>query len=286
MSIKRTYHIFKCRAHVKIYHIIERVLHALSKCGLIKEHKNSYSNVIDQGKPCSAPDIKSERYDFAISYLIRKIEFVSQHWFQTKRGKKIFVVYDNHHAEYRISYRADLQSFFAHFSPKHRMWVHKHSPRVVIPVSVPVTFLEQETGFRYHTCDFSQCRFALEFSLAPDMIDKTAEEVISKSYKVLGDSLTSKITEINKILTGVDCDGEIVSPKNMPLCENILCWHCGLPVFASAENKYKFECLIHGELDHVRVKRVDPVMYKRVLENATEVLESLIQKSCPQDDNL
>lgn len=286
MNIKRTYYIFKSRTHVRISHLIERVLKTLSKWGLIVEHKKDRTYLHDQGDVHTAPDIKSERFVFYVSYVIRKVEFTSQYWFETKRGKRIYTVYDNHHVENRVSYRAELQSFFCHFSLKNRMWVHRNSPRVVVKEASNICSsfgMPEMVRFKYHTCDFSNCRYALEFSLAPDDTTKlTPDEVISKSYKVLGDSLTSKVPEINKILTGVNYDGEIVSPKDMPLCDNLLCKHCGLPVFASVEDKYKFDCLNHPDLDLSEVYRVDPTKYKEVLNMNLNTLESLIRE-CPQD---
>ena len=226
MNIKRAYYIFKSRTHVRISHLIERVLHTLSKWGLIVEHKKNRTYLHDHRDIHTAPDINSKRFSFSVSYIIRKIEFTSQYWFETKRGKRIYTVYDNHHEENRVSYRAELKSFFAHFSHKHRMWVHRESPKVVIQEipSICTSWLEPEmVKFKEHICDFSKCRFALEFSLAPDTLNLTPDEVIYKSYKVLGDSLMSKVSEINKTLTGVDNDGEMTSPSNCLLADNLIC---------------------------------------------------------------
>ena len=286
MNIKRAYYIFKSRTHVRISHLLERVLHTLSKRGLIVEHKKNQTYLHDHGDIRTAPSITTERFSFSVSYVIRKAEFTSQYWFETKQGKRIYTVYDNHHVETRVSFRAELQSFFVHFSPRHRVWVHRNSPRVVIrdvPLICASLFEPEMVRFKYHTCDFSKCRYSLEFCIAPDNpTNLTPDEVISKSYKVLGDSLTSKVSEINKILTGVDYDGDIVSPKNMPLCDNLLCKYCGLPVFASAEDKYKYDCLKHPDLDRSEVYRVDPTKYKEVLNMNLDTLESLIRE-CPQD---
>lgn len=283
MNIKRTYYIFKCRTHVLISHLIERVLKTLSKWGLIVEHKKSYTNIFDQGNPQTAPDLKSERFVFNVSYLIRKVEFVSQYWFETKRGKRIYTVYDNHHVENRISYRADLKSFYAHFSHKQRMWLHSHSPKVVLHKDNPLGTYSYDANLRYyyHTCDFSKCRFALEVSLTHDALRNTAEEVISESYRVLGNSLTSKIPEINKTLTGTENDGNLTSPQNCPLADNLVCRKCGFPVFATPTGSYIYECIHHGEIEYRDVDRVDPKRYERILTNCMFELERFCE--CPQD---
>lgn len=284
MNIKRTYYIFKCRTHVLISHLIERVLKTLSKWGLIVEHKKSYTNIFDQGNPQTAPDLKSERFVFNVSYLIRKVEFISQYWFETKRGKRIFTMYDNHHVENRISYRAELKSFYAHFSHKHRMWVHREAPRVVIQKTpgICTSWLEPEMiKYEEHTCDFSKCRFALEVSLAHDALRNTAEEVISESYRVLGNSLTSKVPEINKTLTGAENDGNLTSPQNCPLADNLVCRKCGFPVFATPTGSYIYECIHHGEIEYRDVDRVDPKKYEGILSNCMFELERFCE--CPQD---
>ena len=280
-KLKRNLYIMKCRTHVLVSHLLERVLHALSKTGLIVEHKKDYTHVHDQGNPQTAPDLKSERFVFSVSYVIYKIEFTSEYWFETKRGKRIYTVYENHHTESRVSFRAELKSFYAHFSHKIRMWVHRETPRVVIPTNAPITFAEQEMGFRYHTCDFSQCRFALEMRLASDQTHNTSEEVISESYRVLGNTLTSKIIPLNKILTGAENDGNLTSPQNCPLVDNIICRECGYPVFATPTGNYIFECIHHGEISYPDCERVDPKKYEGILANCMYELERFCE--CPQD---
>lgn len=283
MNLKRKYYIIRCRIHVLLDHFIEGVLHILSKVGLIVEHKKSYTNVFDQGEPHSAPDIKSERFVFSVSYLIRKVEFVSEYWFETKHGKRIYTVYENHHEENRISYRADLKSFFCHFSHRHRQWVHKESPRIYVKKEKFLSpTLNDKYGIECYTCDFSKCRYALEFSIAPDALRNTAEEVISKSYKVLGDSLTSKIPEINKMLTGAENDGNLTSPKKCPLADNLVCRKCGFPVFATPTGRYIYECIHHGEIEYRDVDRVDPKKYEGILTNCMFELERFCE--CPQDN--
>lgn len=285
MKLKRKFYILKCRASVLFQNLAEKILLRLSKWGWVHCHKVTYTNIKDCGSVQYAPDLVSSRYIFSVSYILRRLESVSEYWFETKKGKRIFTVDESYHAEGRVSYKADLKSFFAHFSPRQKMWVHSNSPVIQFsnfngylsksPFSNPVPQVEVKT----HRCDFSQCRFAFEFSYALDM----PSEVLPQSYRVLGNQLTSKVSEINKILTGADHDGEMVSPKNMPLSENLLCRQCGLPVFASAEDKYHFECLNHGELYYDKVMRVDPVEYQKVLGYNLDTLEALIKKSCPQD---
>lgn len=292
MKLKRKLYILKCRTYVLLRHLAEKVLLHFAEWKLIKCHKNTYSRVLDESTPQSAPDFTSDRFIFSVSYILRKFEFVYEYWFETKKGKRIFIVEDTRHVEERVSYRAELKAFLAHFSPRQRMWVYSTSPVVQVFDSKGY-FQDLSKGIvsqfkvNTHQCDFSQCRYAFEFSYAPEM-NKLGRpyEVISESYRVFGNQLTSKIPEINKILTGADYDGEMMSPKKMPLCENILCSKCGLPVFASSEDKYKFECLKHGELEVFNVRRVDPFNYEGVLENTLEILEDLIAESCPQDSNL
>lgn len=290
MNLKRNMIILRCRIHILLRNLTEKVLLQLSKWGWIYCHRVSYSNNTDDGQIYSVPDINSDRFVFSVSYILRKIESTHEYWFETNKGKRIFTVDESHHVEHRISYRAELESFYAHFSPKQRMWVHKNAPIVDLFEEIPVRptlsddIYARQVMAKLHRCDFQQCRYAFDFCYAPDTrTNRMPSEAISESYRALGVQLTSKVTEINKVLTGADYDGEMMSPKNMPLSENIICRKCGLPVFASAKDKYQFECLVHGEIDYHDIARVDPVHYKNVLENTTEILEDLIKKSCPQD---
>ena len=287
MNIKRELFILKCRAYIMLRHLAEKVLLQLSKWGWIRCHKKSYSNTSDNSVVHSLPDLKSNRFVFSVSYILLKVERKYEYWFETKKGKRIFTVDESHHVEHRVSYRADLKAFFAHFSPKQRMWVYRNSPVVeILEVDsfLELPFFTEPVKVKTHRCDFSQCRFAFDFAFAPELSHNgMTSEVISQSYRALEVQLTSKVLEINKILTGADYDGEMMSPKKMPLSNNLLCQKCGLPVFASAENKYQFECLRHGELDHSGVMKVDPVEYQQVLGYTSDVLEDLIHKSCPQD---
>lgn len=293
MKLKKNLYILSCRAQVLLNILVRKFFNLLAKCHLVVEHRKSCSQVRDINSPTPIHDIMTDRFVFEVTYINREIEIVDEHWFATKKGKKLYVVRDHHHKSGKISYRANLTSFYAHFSPKLKRWVHHHAPIVHLEDDRllsdlrdigddPISPIKNEQ-VKTHRCDFSQCRFAFEFSYELDNAGRMPSEVIHESYKVLKNGLTSKIPEINKILTGADCDGEMLSPKKMPMSENLLCKLCGLPVFASARNKYQFECLKHGELCYSQVERVDPVRYKKVLEYNFDYLESLIQKSCPQD---
>lgn len=281
MKLKRAYYIFKCRIQVLINRLIERVLKTLSNLGFIVEHKTSYVNIINRGDITPVPEIKSDRYIFDVSYIIHKFEFVSEYWFCTKKGKRIYTVCDSHHFEFRISYRAELKSFLAHFSHKCKVWVHKHSPRVAL---IKPNAFEDLTGdvtsdmkIEEHYCDFSQCRYGFEFSLSPDAFSDTdvesKEEALSESYRILKNDLEGKISDINELLTGVKNDGDITSPSGAPLSDNLLCRKCGYPVFASIKDKYSFECVHHGDISNLDVIRVDPARYKEVLNNCLPSLE-------------
>lgn len=258
---------------------IERVLHTLSKWGLVVEHKKNYTRVIHQGDIKTAPDIASKRFIFAVSYAIHQVVSVSEYWFETKRGKKIFVMWENSHTENRISYRAELKSFFCHFSHRHKQWVHHQAPKVILyQKNSP---MNENMDFRYHTCDFSKCRYAFEMSIALDLNPTTAEEVISESYRVLGNSLRSRVTEINEILTGVKNDGNLTSPLGCPLADNLVCRECGYPVFAVPTSAYIYDCIHHGEIDYPRVDKVDPKTYEEILANCMTAIEHYCE--CPQD---
>ena len=284
-KLKRNLYILKCRMKVKMYHLIERVLHTLSTWGLIIEHKKDYTQVLDDGNVQTAPDLKNERFVFSVSYIIRKIVACHEYWFTTRGGKKIYVVYDSKSQENRLSFRAYLRAFYCHFSHKHRMWVHRDNPKVVIQTVPPIctSWIEDSmVKFETHTCDFSKCRYALEISLAKDSCYMPSEEVLSESYKVLGNSLTSKIPEINKTLTGAENDGNLTSPSKCPLVDNHICRKCGYPVFATPLGKYLYECIHHGEIDFHDIERVDPRKYERVLSNCLSELEHFCE--CPQDN--
>jgi len=285
-KLKRILHLWKNRVKVLFRNLAIKVLTKLSEWGLVYHHKNAWTDCNDDGKVHSSPDISSDRYTFSVSYILRQFETKREEWFTTNQGKLLLMVEDYHHTDFRIEYRADLKAFLAHFSPRQKMWVYRHSPVVSLHYDFQELSLDFDkmVTFKTHHCDFTKCRYAYTFSYAPDLdTGKVPLEVLAESQIALKRGLTSKVSEINKILTGADYDGELMSPKKMPLSENILCRKCGFPVFASAENKYHFECLHHGELDYEWVKRVDPVEYQSVLRNTFDILESLIQKSCPQD---
>ena len=295
MNLKRNLYILKCRAYVLTRHLIEKILLKLSEWDLIYCHRVGFTNNTDDGKIHPAPDITSDRFIFSVSYVLRKIESKHEYWFETLKGKRIFTVEESYHVEHRISYRANLKAFYAHFSPKQRMWVDYTSPIVQLFENKDffsdlskdeITPIKVET----HRCDFSKCRYAFDFCYAPDLNTHGVPfEVLTESQKALEVQLTSKVSEINKTLTGADYDGEIVSPDKTPLCDNLLCRKCGLPLFAS-KRKYSFWCIKHGELEYPDVQRVDPVMYANVLDNTMEILEDLIAHfdttECPQDSNL
>lgn len=273
-KLKRKLYLLKCRIYVLMRHTIERVLHTLSKWGFVVEHKKSYSNIRDNGNVQTAPDLKSERFVFSVSYVISEVEFVNEYWFETKQGKRIFTVDENHHKENRVRYRADLKSFLCHFSHKHKQWVHSHAPKVVIPNKI-------SNSYDYHTCGFSKCRYAFEIRLAKDSLSPT-EEVISESCKVLSNSLMGRVTEINKILTGVENDGNLTSPSNCPLADNLVCKECGYPVFATKYGSYTFECINHGHREFHQIDKVDPKTYEAILRNCLTELEHFCE--CPQDN--
>lgn len=252
-KLKRNLYIMKGRFHVLMSHTIERVLHTLSKWGFIVEHKKDYTKS-DQGDITPSPDIISDRFVFRVSYIQRKVEFISEYWFETKNHKRIHTVYENHHEENRISFRAEMKSFYAHFSHKDRRWLHDSKN------------------------DFSNYRFAIEYALSPlDLF--THGEVFSESYKALKSGLMSKVPEINKELTGASNDGEFTSPSGFPLCDNIVCQKCGYPVFATKVSGYYFECIRHGMIDYTEIEVLNPSVYKRVWSNCLTEIERFCE--CP-----
>ena len=288
MNLKRTLHLLKCRLQVLARKVAEEFFKFLAKLDLVVEHKKSYCNIVDSGLPQRAPDITSDRFKFSVSYLIRNIETVNEYWFESKKGKKLFVVYADRILEHKICYRAELRSFFAHFSHRQRLWVHKHSPVVYLheftafdPISDFSIDAKKFVEAKTHRCDFSQCRYAFEFKLSLVTLNLPIEEVIAESYKVLRNGLNEKVVEINKLLTGVDNDGAMTSKNGMPLSDNIVCRACGYPVFASAKDNYGFECIHHGEIEYIDCDKVDPKKYEVILENCMFELEQFCE--CPQD---
>ena len=247
----------------------------------VSYHESQYVQTVDCSDPTRQEDIKTDRFVFEVSYIHRKTVGVDERWYySTRSGRRLFILSDHHEETHRLEYRAELKSFFAHFSPRMRQWVHKSSPVVqgfYTPEFSPCTSEPTKPVLiNTYRCDFSQCRYAFSFSF--DRVSGLTSEVLQQSYKALKRSLTNQVITINKILTGADNDGEMMSSSNMPMCENLLCRHCGLPVFASPRNKYHFECLRCGELIHAQVDRVDPVRYERVRENTLEELEYLTKR--------
>lgn len=294
-NIKRKFYLTKARLHVIFRNLAEKLFKLLAKLDLVVEHKKDYVNFLDNSEPISAPDIKSDRYIFSVSYINRKVECVHEYWFETKKGRHLLDMWDEKMVESHISYRAELKAFFAHFSPRQRMWVYSHYPRVVLQLDDPVPYAYdpshlEKIHYVEHYCNFKDCRYAFEFRYAQPHNSETPAEVISESYRAFSNGMPSKVTEINKILTGVDYDGELMSPDKTPLSENLLCRKCGLPVFASAKRKYEFWCIKHGELEYKDVARVDPIQYRDVLDNTMDILEDLTRNfattECPQDSNL
>ena len=293
-NIERTFYLVKARLHVIFRNWAEQFFDFLAEYGFVVKHKEHHVHFLDNSEPTPAPDIKSDRYIFSVSYVNRKVEYVDEYWFETKKGRHLLDMWDEKHTESHISYRAELKAFFAHFSPRQRMWVYSHSPKVVIQMNNPTYYPTpydpnhvERLFYKEHYCNFKDCRYAFEFRYTQSHTSETPAEVISESYRAFSNGMPSKVTEINKILTGADYDGELVSPSKTPLSENLLCRKCGLPVFASAERKYEFMCLKHGELEYPDVQRVDPIQYQDTLEFTMEILESLIREAeCPQDSNL
>ena len=273
MKLKRNYYILKCRFHVWRNILFENLFIKLSKLGLLVEHKRSYQQVRDQIAPVPAPDFENERSVFEVSYTTYTIDFASEYWFESKKGKKLLTLYDEHHTERIVEYRANLKSFLAHFSHKQKIWVHAKSPKVALKSDGGIRFYE-------HFCDFSQCRFAFKFK-APLDSKTTLREVIAESYRVFGDTILSNTTNINRLLTGVDFDGVMMSPSKRPLVDNIICKECGFPVFSSSRYKYQFECIHHGEIKFEDCLKVDPVKYEEIFNNCVFELERFCE--CPQD---
>ena len=260
----------------------------LAKWGLIVEHKRDCTIDLDTTvTPKCAPDIKSERYVFNVSYLIRKVEHIHEYWFETKKGKRLYTRYDDHILESKIEYRAELDAFFAHFSPKLRMWVYRNNPVVHSFYNTPVLDFPPKDSpidlvlINTYRCDFSQCRYAFIFIINPVESTVPVEEVIEKSYRVLRNGLNERVVEINQILTGAENDGAMTSREGTPLSDNILCRHCGYPVFASKHSRYKFICINHGEIHYEDCMKVDPWKYEKALSNCMEELEYYCE--CPQD---
>lgn len=276
-----------CRLHVLWDKFKLGFFSRLAKWGLFIEHKRHCTIDLDTGIPISAPDIRGERYVFMVSYLIKKVEHIHEHWFETKKGKRIHTRYNDHIVESKIEYRAELESFFAHFSVRNRMWVHRKYPTAIFPkmdkpdlspVSGLITKMaEHET----HHCDFSKCRYSFIFTLSHVELTHPIEEVIEKSYRVLQSGLRERVVEINQILTGAENDGAMTSREGTPLSDNILCRHCGYPVFASKHSRYKFVCIHHGEINYEDIYRVDPKRYEDVLSRCMKELEHYCE--CPQD---
>lgn len=287
MKLKRNYYILKGRLHVWRNTILESILTQLAKWGLVEEHKKSYNLIKGQTKPKSAPDIVSQRFVYNVSYVLHKVEFIEEYWFETKKKKKrIHTVYENHHEENRLSCRLELKSFYAHFSHKCRMWVHSNSTSTVTVLykdSVPNLFpKDSNLEFKHHTCDFSKCRFAFEMSLSPEQtLEDIPREVILESFRVLGDRIANKIPEINKTLTGAENDGDLMSPSKCPLADNLVCRECSYPVFSTNSGRHIYECIHHGEVDHTKIDRIDPKAYEEILSNCLTELEWFCE--CPQD---
>ena len=263
-----------CRFQVK-----KSVYELLAKLRLVVKHVKSDTIIKDSQSPIALPDIMTNRFVFSNSYLLRDIMFIDEYWFESRRGKKLFVITDRKERQYRLSFRLDLKNFLAKFPRNHEVWVDRKRTTVVIPENFKsFAFNENNKTIdrvnteTYH-CDVTDCRYAYEFSYNVEEKVFPLEDVISESCRVISSGLMSKIEEINeKVTKGVKNDGELTSRGSQPLAENIVCRKCGYPVFHSSFNRYGYECINHGELYRDNVYRVDNKQYQDNMKNCIEAL--------------
>jgi len=262
------------------------VLSFAAKRGLIVEHK--LHDVIykpDSFDVVPCPNIRTDRMVFNVSRAERVVTFIDEHWFNTKKGKRILTLSDHKHTQDTIEYRAELEEFFCHFSPTLKKWVSRKAPVVHLMDLTKVSVFEDigktsQFQAKTHHCDFSKCRFA--FNMNTNAF-RTPTEVISESYNELKRQLEEKVPEINEMLTGVKNDAQYMSPSGQPLAENMICSKCGLPVFMSSKGRYLFECMHHGEIEYQNgIVRVSKEEYEDRLKCASEDFD----RFCPQDSYL
>lgn len=255
----------------------------LSEKRLIVLHECHRTDVRTLTYPRNLEDLKTGRFVLSMSYVQEKVTTTDEFWFETKKGKRIYTVQDDSLAHTVFRYRAQLESFYAHFDHKTHMWVHRKSPVVLIKDN-PVFSKDytQNIDCKTYHLDFSKCQYKMEFTLDYEPKIYPSEEVLERSYEVLINELMGKVSEINELLTGVKYDGALMSPDGLPLSDNLVCRHCGCPVFASKEGHYKFLCPNHGVLEFDGCVKVDLVRYKSLLENCECTLERFC---CPQDSS-
>lgn len=177
------------------------VLNFLVKCGVIFIHKK-YSvtpgNPNPEVIPCS-PYI-SERMRFDISFVIREEIIEDEHWYYTKKGKRLLTLSDNCKVETFIEYRAHLKSFECWFSPSKKILVQNRHPiqRVQFAGPHPLPFMEVETR-EVHFYKAETFKFVYKCSECSQPIP----DLVEYSYRELCSQLEGKAEEINYLLTGV-----------------------------------------------------------------------------------
>lgn len=246
-----------------------QALQLLADLGIVIEHKSD--NVHRKGpyKPHPTGDIKSSRYVFKSSRVEYEERYVHQHWFETLKGKRLLTLADEEHIFTMYDYRLSLESFLAHFSPTRQMWLHRcglerikvHLLKPEYPVSISSGPIVRPETIPTETveADFSKCRFAFQ------RVYKDDEPIPPEEYQLseIALSLDKSIPEINKILTGVEDDGELTLTRDgvkMLLAEDFICVHCGLPVFIATTGSYQFSCARCGDTRY-GVRRVNHPFY-------------------------
>lgn len=223
----------------------------LAKYGFVKKHSHSEVNTDHLTQPIPLPDLAGKRYVFGMSYVLYQTKYVSECWYETESGKRLFTISDHHDTKYFMDYRADLKSFCIQYTP------FRDDGRWCSPTDCP------SMKSVFHEL---RHRFTFQIEEPPTDPKNPSPKVLFKSYERFKDMIAKELPEINEKLSGVKNDGWLVDKDNHPLCENIVCKGCFCPVFSTdSRNPYIYNCINHGIIDHTLVNRVSHNVFEKSL---------------------
>lgn len=276
-NVKRKFILLKGRVTVLLHKALEKFFDFLwFRLHLVNKHCRF--GVFERTSPMEihkVPDIKDSRFVFSVSYTQRVFDDFNELWYETKRGKRLYTISDYRVTFGKYDYRAELEAFYAHFSPKDKRWVYKRAPKVVLIEELP----DGRITFDHKELDFSQCRFAFSYKV----LEPTRKDFQEESYEALKQGLRDKVVEINEILTGAKYDGAILSPAGYPLADNLVCAECGCPVFCTSV-PYAYKCINHGLVASYQLRVVSNEEFLERFEDWEHAIYEYSES--PQDSNL
>ena len=273
------------------FHVPLTALSLLAKfTGLVREHEHSGVTTSIQEGPTVLPDIKAGRGEYKVSFTYSLLTDTYEHWFNTRKGKRIFTVDDSEECTKGVhDFRLELVRFEVRFNPFTTITVERPNMTFLKDIVLPERksmrvkpFDPSESlkpiGMNHYTVDFSEARYSIQVSHPISAIEK--EESLKNALKIIERQLKGKDKEVNELLTGIKNDGEFVTLEGDVLAKNIVCAYCGLPAFVSKDSQeHTYTCIREHTINNLpgdNVYRVDPVDYAIILGNTKEELYDLL----------